>query len=219
MHQIDVASEEKVLKANMDIAQRNENVFEINGVLAVDLTGAIGSGKTLLIERMIEHLKGMGISSAAIAGDSTGTDDSDRFKTHDIPVENINTGKECHLDAHLIEHALEHMDLSNVDVLFIENVGNLLCPSDFPLGTHLRLVVVSTTEGDDMVRKHPNIFSLADAMVLNKVDLARFVEVDTDTIVADFERIAPHGTCFLTDARTNSGVPELIDFILSKREQ
>ncbi|HEQ78652.1 MAG TPA: hydrogenase accessory protein HypB [Euryarchaeota archaeon] len=213
MHQVDISVEEKVLRKNLEIAHRNEDFLNKRGITAVDFTGAIGSGKTLLIEDLVEEGKRRGINCAVIAGDAVGFDDYNRFKTHRVVVENINTGKECHLDAHLVEHALERMNLQGVEYLFIENVGNLLCPGDFPLGTHLRIVVVSTTEGDDMVRKHPNIFSLSDAMILNKSDLAVHVGVDINTVISDFLKVAPRGRYFVTDARGKSGIEELADFL------
>ncbi|UCC94184.1 MAG: hydrogenase nickel incorporation protein HypB, partial [Thermoplasmata archaeon] len=142
---------ESVMEANRDLARQNRALLKGAGVRAYDFLGAVGSGKTLLIERLTELLSARGVRVGAIAGDVAGDDDHQRFLAAGIVSENLNTGKECHLDAHLVEHALEHMDLSRFDVLFIENVGNLVCPADFPLGTDKRVVVISTTEGDDMV--------------------------------------------------------------------
>jgi hydrogenase nickel incorporation protein HypB len=126
-------------------------------------------------------------------------------------VANINTDKDCHLDAHLIEHTLEDFNLSGIDVLFIENVGNLVCPADFPLGTDKRVVVISVTEGDDMVRKHPIIFGLSDIIVINKIDLADVVEVSIDTIKRDAEKVAPHTKLLTTDAKHNVGIDKLLE--------
>ncbi|MEM4729123.1 MAG: hydrogenase nickel incorporation protein HypB [Thermoplasmata archaeon] len=199
-----------VLSANARIADENLKRLRANGIISFDFMGSIGSGKTLLIERMIDVLKKKGKRAAAIAGDVAGDDDFQRFRAHGVPAVNVNTGRECHLDAHLVDHALEQLDLKNLDVLFIENVGNLVCPTDFPLGTDKRVVVVSVTEGDDMVRKHPVIFSLADFIVINKVDLAKIIGVDPKVLVRDARRLRPKAPVFLTSARSGLGVPNLM---------
>jgi hydrogenase nickel incorporation protein HypB len=122
----------------------------------------------------------------------------------------VNTGKECHLDAHYLHHALEELPLDELDIVFVENVGNLVCPADFPLGTDMRVVVVSVTEGDDMVRKHPVIFGISDVAVVNKIDIAEHVGVDPKVIVEDFRRVKPGGKIVLTSARTGEGIEELM---------
>lgn len=211
MHKtIDVALETDIFDANREIAEHNQSHLEEHGVKSYDFLGSIGSGKTTIIEAMISILEENGIRAGAIAGDVAGDDDYQRLKKHDIPVENLNTGKECHLDAHMVEHALEKINLDEIDVLFIENVGNLVCPADFPLGTDKRTVIISVTEGDDMVRKHPLIFAQTDFAVLNKIDLAEMMEIDPQTIISDFERINPHGRILLTDAKHGTGIGELM---------
>ncbi|MGQ9582192.1 MAG: hydrogenase nickel incorporation protein HypB [Thermoplasmatota archaeon] len=211
MHKtVDIALGADVLAANARIAEENSRLLRSRGITSFDLMGSIGSGKTLLIERMIDILKKKGRRPAAIAGDVAGDDDYRRFRRHGIPAVNVNTGKECHLDAHLIDHALERLRLDEIDCLFIENVGNLVCPTDFPLGTDRRVVVVSVTEGDDMVRKHPVIFSLADVIVVNKIDLAKAIEVDPGVLVRDARRLRPRAPVLLTDAKSGRGVPDLM---------
>ncbi len=211
MHKtVDIALGADVLAANARIAEENLGRLRAKGVASFDFMGSIGSGKTLLIERMIDILKKKGRRPAAIAGDVAGDDDYRRFRSHGVPAVSVNTGKECHLDAHLIDHALDELGLGEIDVLFIENVGNLVCPTDFPLGADKRLVVVSVTEGDDMVRKHPVIFSLADLIVVNKIDLARVAEVDPKVLVRDARRLRPRAPVFLTDAKSGRGVPNLM---------
>ncbi|MFH1610139.1 MAG: hydrogenase nickel incorporation protein HypB, partial [Candidatus Bipolaricaulota bacterium] len=158
MHDITVGTED-VFKRQLELASRNYKLLKQRGIRAINVMGAIGSGKTLLIVRMAEHLRGNGVRVGAIAGDVAGDDDYRRFTTAGIPALSLNTGDDCHLDAHRVGHALEKFPLSEVDLLFIENVGNLVCPADFPLGTDADLVVISVTEGDDMVRKHPKIFA------------------------------------------------------------
>ena len=212
MHQtVDVNLGANILSANMRIAEMNRALLKKHGIKSVDFMGSIGSGKTLLIEKIIDKLKEKKKRCAVIAGDVAGDDDYRRFKKHGIDAINVNTDKECHLDAHLIDHALEKLDLENIDVLFIENVGNLVCPADFPLGTDERVVVISVTEGDDMVRKHPTIFAVSPIIVINKIDLAKYMEVEPDILVNDAKKINPHAKIIKTDARHSVGIDELID--------
>jgi hydrogenase nickel incorporation protein HypB len=215
MHKIiEVELGADILAANKRISEENAKLLKKHGIISFDFVGAIGSGKTQIIEAIVDLLKERADKPwkcAAIAGDLAGNDDYRRFKSHDIQAENLNTGKECHLDAHLVDHALEHLDLENIDVLFIENVGNLICPTDFPLGTDMRVLVVSVTEGDDMVRKHPLIFRLADIVVINKIDLAEAMEVDPKALVEDVKKVRPDAKLFLTDARRLVGIPELME--------
>lgn len=159
--------EADVLRANRKLADRNHDLLDSKSVRCIEFLGAIGSGKTLIIEKLGTLLQNNGIRVGAVVGDVAGDDDYQRFQKAGIQAVNINTGKECHLDAHVVEHALSHLELGNLDVLFIENVGNLVCPADFPLGSDKRVVIISVTEGDDMVRKHPTIFTTADVMVVN----------------------------------------------------
>jgi hydrogenase nickel incorporation protein HypB len=207
MHEIELTGD--VLAAQERLAAEVRAKLAQYGIRAFNVMGAIGSGKTLLIERIVERLKDR-IRFGAIAGDVAGRDDYERFIKLGIPAVNLNTETECHLDAHLVEHALEGLPLEEIEVLFIENVGNLVCPADFPLGVERNIVVISVTEGDDMVRKHPKIFAQTDLVVLNKLDLAELVEVDPQRIVADYKRLNPHGTIILTDAKHGRGIPEVI---------
>jgi hydrogenase nickel incorporation protein HypB len=207
---VEVAVEKNILEANREIAHKNSHLLKENGIYSVDFLGAIGSGKTLLIERIVDRLKEKGISSGAIAGDVAGDDDYQRLAQHGVSGRAVNTGKECHLDAHLISHTLEDLDLEKIDVLFIENIGNLVCPMEFPLGTDRRVVVISVTEGDDMVRKHPMIFALADVIVINKIDLAEIMEVNIQRIAEDAKNVNPHSKICLTDAKHGIGIDDLI---------
>ncbi len=207
---------ESILEENRNIARGNREHLRSHGIRAFDFLGAVGSGKTLLIERMAELLAARGVRVGAIAGDVAGDDDHQRFLARGIVSENLNTGKECHLDAHLVEHALEHLDLDGIDVLFIENVGNLVCPADFPLGAERRVVVISTTEGDDTVRKHPLIFRDADVCVINKVDLAEPVGVDVDVIERDFRTVNAHAPFIRTNAKTGEGVEDLLEALVGQ---
>jgi hydrogenase nickel incorporation protein HypB len=171
--------------------------------------GAIGSGKTLLIQKMAERMMAQGMKVAVLAGDVTGQDDFDRFRQAGIAAVNVNTGKECHLDSHLVDHALDKLNLDDLDFLFVENVGNLVCPADFPLGTDQRMVVISVTEGDDMVRKQPLIFVEADLAVLNKIDLLQFMDIDASLLDRDYAKVKKGAKLHRTSAKTGEGLDEL----------
>lgn len=211
MHKVvTVEMEKDILSENRHIADHNRALLDEHGIRAFDFLGAIGSGKTLIIEKLVDHLRSKGKRAAAIAGDVSGDDDYQRFVSHGIPAANINTGKECHLDAHLVDHALDDLPLEELDYLFIENVGNLVCPVDFPVGSHVRVVVISVTEGDDMVRKHPPIFAFSDVIVINKVDLAEAMDVDPRILERDARRINPGAKVIMMDTRRGKGMDELV---------
>lgn len=211
MHKVvTVEMEKDILAENRHLADHNRALLDEHGIKGFDFLGAIGSGKTLIIEKLVDRLKSKGKRAAAIAGDVSGDDDYQRFVSHGIPAANINTGKECHLDAHLVDHALDDLPLEDLDYLFIENVGNLVCPVDFPVGSHARVVVISVTEGDDMVRKHPAIFAFSDVIVINKVDLAQAMEVDPRILERDAKRINPGAKIIMMDARRGEGMDELV---------
>jgi hydrogenase nickel incorporation protein HypB len=201
---------EDVLETSRKLGLENRQFLDDMGVKTFNVMGAIGSGKTSLIETAIIHLKD-NYRIAAIAGDVIAEFDSSRFRKFGIPVVPTNTGKECHLDAHLVKHAMEQLRLNEIDLLFIENVGNLICPSDFYLGEHKRVIVVSVTEGEEIVAKHPAIFKAADCAIINKVDIAQFVNVDPDKMVNDALKNVP--LVFKTSVRTNLGIEKWIDFI------
>jgi hydrogenase nickel incorporation protein HypB len=211
MHKVVIVDMERDLLAeNRRIADENRALLEEHGIVAFDFLGGVGSGKTLIIEKLVDLLKAKGKRCAAIAGDVSGDDDYQRFVRHGIPAVNVNTGKECHLDAHLVDHALEDLPLDKLDYLFVENVGNLVCPVDFPIGSHKRVVIISVTEGDDMVRKHPPIFAFSDVIVINKVDLAEAMEVDPKVLERDARRINPGAEVVMMDTRRGKGMDELV---------
>ena len=182
MHHIDVSIEKDIFDANNRLAAKNQEILSAAGIRAFDLLGAIGSGKTSLVEQMVPLLKKRGLNAGAIAGDVYGDDDFQRIVATGAPAVNANTGKECHLDAHLVHHAIDHLPLDEIDILFIENVGNMVCPTDFLLGAEKRIVVVSTTEGDDVANKHPMMFRESTIAVINKVDLAGYVGCDVNRL-------------------------------------
>jgi hydrogenase nickel incorporation protein HypB len=154
----DIELEEDLLRKNEEIAEVNRRLLDKHGVMGIDVMGSIGSGKTTMIERLTNHL-GKTANVGVVAGDLTTTIDAQRIEQQGASVVQVNTGKECHLDANLVGKALRTMPLEKLDLLFIENVGNLICPAEFPLGAQKRLVVISVTEGPYMVVKHPYIFT------------------------------------------------------------
>ncbi|NLX49348.1 MAG: hydrogenase nickel incorporation protein HypB [Methanospirillum sp.] len=214
MHLVDVRIEKDLYEANDALAAENADRLRAHGVLGIDLLGAIGSGKTALIERLAPLLVERGLRAGAIAGDVYGDDDYRRIAALGIPAVNVNTGKECHLDAHLVDHGLDDLPLDEIDVLFIENVGNMVCPTDFALGAARRMVVVSSTEGDDVVNKHPMIFRSSSIGVINKVDLADLVGADLDRMERDMRRYNPEIRVFRTNLKTGEGVGPLLDAVL-----
>ena len=153
----------------------------------------------------------MGTKVAVIAGDLTTTIDAERIETEGARVIQVNTGKECHLDANLIRQAVDKMKLDGVEVLFIENVGNLICPGEFPLGAHKRLVVTSVTEGPYTLMKHPYIFREADIIVLNKIDLAKAMKVNPSQLERDAYRINPQAPFIKVNALKGLGISKIID--------
>ncbi|HII07963.1 MAG TPA: hydrogenase nickel incorporation protein HypB [Methanosphaera sp.] len=209
MHNVaSIEIEQDIIQANDKLAFENRKIFDEHGVFAVDLVGAVGSGKTSLLEKLIDE---MDEDIAVIAGDILSKFDAKRIENKNVPVKGLNTGKECHLDAHLVEHALPDVPLDDISILFIENVGNLICPADFNLGTHVRTVIISVTEGDDTAEKHPMIFKGADMAIVNKVDLAEAVGADADKMVSDIKTINPDIPVVKCSLKTGEGVQEVID--------
>jgi len=201
----DIELEETILKKNEAFAEKNSDLFKTHNIKTIDIMGSIGSGKTSLIEAMIKRLKEKH-QIAVLNGDLTTTIDSDRVAKHGVNVIQINTGKECHLDANLVSKALENMELDQLDLIIIENVGNLICPGEFPLGAEKRLVVISVTEGPYMVLKHPFIFMEANVVVINKLDLAEAMNVEFEKLKADVMRINPKAEVIGTSCKNDKGI-------------
>jgi hydrogenase nickel incorporation protein HypB len=200
-----------VLRENNKIAHSNYRLLKENGIRTIEFMGSVGSGKTSLIISLSEKMRKKGLRVCAIAGDVTGDDDQKRMKASGLESINCNTGHECHLDANLVRKCLDKMDLDRYDVILIENVGNLVCPADFPLGADYRVVVISTTEGDDMVRKHHDIFQHSDVAILNKIDIADAVGVDPKVISSDYKKLTGGlKTIYECSVRTDEGVNEIM---------
>ena len=209
-----ISMETDVLAENRHLAEHNQQKLHGSSVRSVDVMGTTGAGKTALIIKLSKMLMARGLRVAAIAGDVTGQDDYDRFEAAGVKAFNLNTGKECHLDANLLDKALDGIDLMEMDFLFVENVGNLVCPADFPLGTDKRVVVISVTEGDDMVRKHPMIFQEADVAVINKMDLAEYMGIDVARVKADYRKLSGGRELIPVSERTGEGLEALVDALL-----
>jgi hydrogenase nickel incorporation protein HypB len=205
----DIELEEDILKANRQLAKENHAKLKENGITAIDVMGSVGSGKTSLIKAMVSLLKKRQ-RIAVIEGDVTTTIDADIIAAEGIPTVQVNTGKECHLDANLIKKALTRMPLSELDLIFIENVGNLICPAEFPLGSDKRLVVISVTEGPYMVLKHPMMFYEADSVAVNKIDLADAMGVNPSKLKEDISRVNANAIVVATDCRNMIGIRETI---------
>jgi hydrogenase nickel incorporation protein HypB len=214
LHKIEVNVGANVTEANRREAEENREHLDEHGVLSIDILGAVGSGKTMLIEKLTPILQKRGARVGAIVGDCYGDDDYQRIHALKIPTENLNTGTECHLDAHMVHRALHRLPLDDINFLFIENVGNMVCPTDFPVGSHKRVVIVSVTEGDDVVNKHPAIFRECDIGIINKVDLAEAVGASVERMEKDMKRHNSNIKILKTNLRKGVGVDELADLLL-----
>jgi len=209
MHLIDLRVEADLLSKNKEIAMKNREFFKKNRIKAINIMGAIGSGKTTLIEETVKALKN-NFRIGAILGDVAGDSDLQRVSKLGIKAAMINTGKECHLDANLIQKRI--IDFSDVDLLLIENVGNLICPTDFYLGEDLRVVMVSVTEGEDVIEKHPEIFRIADLVIINKVSLADAVGVSVERMESIAGRLS-RARIIRMDLKKGVGLDEWLEFI------
>ena len=202
-----ITVEADILAKNNRLAAGNRALFGRNGVFALNLVSSPGSGKTAILERTLRELQGK-YRCAVIEGDQQTDNDAVRIAATGVPVKQINTGAACHLDAHMVGHAAEDFNLDELDILFIENVGNLVCPSSFDLGEHHKVVVLSVTEGEDKPIKYPHMFHAADVMLLNKIDLLPHLDFDVAKCREMARRVNPNITIFEVSARTGAGMEE-----------
>ncbi len=201
----DIELEHSLLEANAKLARENRAVLDKSGITAIDFMGAIGSGKTTIISKLAGILPNV----AVFNGDATTVADFDPIAAQNVPVVQLATVNGCHLDANLVGKALTKIDLNALKLILIENIGNLICPAEFPLGSKARVVVVSVTEGPWMVRKHPHMFLGADIVVINKVDLAGVMGVSVAELESDVHALKPDIKVIPTSCRTGAGLKEL----------
>jgi hydrogenase nickel incorporation protein HypB len=206
---------QNVMAANDLLAQELREVFTRKNIFVINLLSSPGAGKTSLLEETIKRLKG-DYQIAVIEGDIAGDHDARRIAALGIPVVQINTGGTCHLDARMVKSALVELDLTRVHALFIENVGNLVCPASFKLGEDLRAVILSTPEGNDKVKKYPLAFRESQAVVINKVDLLSHVDFDLDQTRRDIRDINTQSEIFALSCKTGEGLDFWVDYIKGK---
>lgn len=207
-----IAVVEKIMNANDRLAAENRQRLDEAGVFALNLMASPGAGKTSLIERTVEKLAGR-LQLAVIDGDIATSLDADRAAAAGAMAVQINTGGECHLDAVMLQAALPQLDLANVDLLIVENVGNLVCPASFLLGTHQSVLIASIPEGDDKPYKYPGIYRGVDALVINKIDLLPYVPFNMDTFRRGVEILNPGVVTFPLSCRTGEGLERWIDWV------
>ncbi len=207
-----VQIERNLLEKNDAFAKLNREQFVQKGIFVLNLVSSPGSGKTTLLTATIEILKER-LPISVIEGDQQTTHDADRIRATGVPAIQINTGKGCHLDAHMVGHAAERLNLPRDSVLMIENVGNLVCPSAFDLGEAHKVVILSVTEGEDKPLKYPDMFSAADVMLLNKVDLLPYLSFDVDKCLDFARRVNPCLKVIRTSATTGEGLESWINWI------
>lgn len=207
---LDIVLDIDISKRTSELADENRAKLDEHGVHCIDVMGSVGSGKTTLIVQMLQQLRDR-LRAAVIAGDITTRIDAERIQTAGVPVLQIQTGGMCHLDAPLIAQALEKLNLANLDLVIIENVGNLICPAAFPIGAHQHLVILSVTEGPHMVLKHPIMVNQAEVVAINKVDLAEAMDVSVEQLRSDIHQISNQIRIVPTNAREGHGVEALID--------
>jgi len=202
----------KILDANERMARENERIFREAGVRVINLMSSPGAGKTSLLERTIRDLKGS-VRIGVIEGDITGSDDAARIDSLGVPVVQINTGGACHLDANMINDVLKELPLGELDLLFIENVGNLVCPAEFKIGEDVKAMILSLTEGHDKPLKYPLMFQESAALLINKIDLRPHLDVDLDKIRRDALSLNPSIKIFEVSCRTGQGIDRWIAWL------
>jgi hydrogenase nickel incorporation protein HypB len=215
MHRTKVRIVEDALDANNTIAQANRADFDRAGVKVVNFMSAPGAGKTSLLERVVADLPG--VRAGVLEGDVQGSIDADRLAALHVPVTQLNTdpsfGGECHLDANMVRSALAELPLAEIDLLVIENVGNLVCPAEFKVGEDVRVMVSSVTEGEDKPLKYPLMFRTCDLVLVNKIDLLAHLDYDLDRFLYNVDQVNPGAERMLVSARTGEGVEQWRDWL------
>lgn len=204
-----------ILSKNDRLAERNRGDFEARGLFVLNVLSSPGSGKTALLERTLADLGGR-LRAGVIVGDLETDNDARRIRSAGAPAVQITTGSVCHLDAEMVARAAGSLDLDDLDLLIIENVGNLVCPASYDLGESVRVVLLSVTEGEDKPLKYPAAFQTAHVVVVSKLDLAEAVGFDREAALANVRRTAPHATVFEVSARTGQGMEQWYAYMESK---
>ena len=215
------AVKENVLDANDTLAKANRDLFDWAGTYTINMMSSPGAGKTALLERTLERLRGR-LRLGVLEGDVQTTLDADRLARFHIPLVQVNTdpgfGGECHLDANMVRSGLGEVPLDDIDVLIIENVGNLVCPAEFRVGEDVRVMVYSVTEGEEKPLKYPLMFRSADLVLVNKVDLLEHLDFDLEQFLGNLDAVNPGVRTVLTSARTGQGVDEWCDWLGQRLE-
>jgi hydrogenase nickel incorporation protein HypB len=212
-----VQIEQDILSKNNGYAAANRAWFDERGIFALNLVSSPGSGKTTLLVKTIELLKDK-VAIAVVEGDQQTSNDAERIRATGVPALQINTGKGCHLDGHMVGHALQRLQPAEESLFLIENVGNLVCPAAFDLGEHHKVAILSVTEGEDKPLKYPDMFAAADVMLLNKCDLLPYLDFDADLAEANVRRVNPHLTVFRVSATSGDGMSGWLDWVASGLE-
>ena len=205
----------KILKANDQLAEENRRKLNAAGVYGVNVVGSPGCGKTTLLESLFAQIKGH-LAPAVIEGDIAGAVDAERIDALGVPVVQINTDGACHLDATMVAAAMHDLDVTAINLLVVENVGNLVCTAGFDLGEHLRVALLSVPEGDDKLIKYPAIFRGSQALVISKTDLLPHFRFSVDRVTADMRRLAPEAEIFQVSATRGDGISELAAWLTGK---
>jgi hydrogenase nickel incorporation protein HypB len=223
MHRTKVRVVEDVLDANNTIARANRDDFDRHGVTVVNLMSAPGAGKTRLLEGALDGLAAAGVRVAVLEGDVQGSYDADRLSLLHIPVVQLNTdggfGGECHLDANMVRSAIPALPLADIDLLVIENVGNLVCPAEFRVGEDARIMVCSVTEGEDKPLKYPLMFRACELVIVNKIDLLAHLDFDVDRLEANLDAVHPGVDRMRVSARTGEGIGAVADWFVRVTER
>ena len=207
--------EEHILSSNEEQAKKNNDRLNEHGILAINMMSSPGAGKTSLILRTISGLKTK-FRIAVIEGDIASTLDADKVNQHGIPVIQINTASSCHLDAHIVGKALDNLPLNDLDLLIVENVGNLVCPAEFSLGEHKKVILLSTPEGHDKPYKYPLMFTKADAVLINKVDLLPHIDFDMSAFLQGVSALNSDADLIHISCKTGDGLDKWFSWLEAK---